>query len=544
MEIKKYSYNQLTQLSTKDSMYILSPQKLKSFYKWEAELSNFEEVIKAKSNHKIDREILVEVLSAQYKSFTNNDAQLKLIEQLKEDNTFTVTTAHQPSLLTGPLYYIFKIASVLNLAKQLRKLHPGQNFVPCFVTGGEDHDFEEIDHFQIFGNTLKWEGHSWKGGSVGQIDLSGLQSVIEELTEKLGINSFGTEWIKKEVVPILSKAKNYSEFARMLTHSLFGDQGLLVLSMDDARLKSKFLPVIKKEIFERPSEAIITQTQQELSGLGWKPQAHARNINFFYRTKNSRSRIVFEENKYQTVEGNNSWTKEELEKELEENPASFSPNVIMRPLFQESILPNLAYIGGGGEIAYWLERKSQFQYFGIPFPMLIRRNSALIVSHSLEKKLAKVNLDFNQLFAHPDDMVKSYLSSLGEDAYSLNDQKSGLGELMSSAIEKAKSADATLENFAKAEINKMQKSIETIEKKISKAIKKKEEVELNRLASIQSKLFPENGLQERKENIFQFINDYGIELLPRLIESLDPMKKEFTVFFMQAQDQQNQEQKK
>lgn len=540
MEIKKYTYDQITQLSLKDSMYILSPEKLKTFFNWDAKLDSFEHVMKAKSSQKIDRAILTEVLLEQYQNFENNHFQLKLIEQLKDDNTYTITTAHQPSLLTGPLYYIFKIASVINLSKQLAKLHPGNNFIPCFITGGEDHDFEEINHLQIFGKRIEWEDHSWQGGSVGQIDLNGLELVLDQLNEKLGNDSFGGTWLKKEIYPLLSTAKNYSEFARMLTHSLFGDKGLLVLSMDDPKLKSKFLPAIKKEIFDQPSEAAVKKTQDSLSELSWKPQAHPRNINFFYRSQNARSRIILEENLYKTVDGRKSWTRESLEVELDENPGDFSPNVIMRPLFQETILPNLAYIGGGGEIAYWLERKSQFEHFGVPYPMLVRRNSALIVHHRFEKKLAKSSLSFENFFVQPDDLVKSYLSSLGEDAYSLKSQKTGLEELMLEAIEKAKSADPTLENFALAEVSKMQKSIDTIEKKISKAIKRKEEVELNRLGNIQSKLFPENGLQERKENIFQFINDYGIGILDTLIETLDPMDKKFTVLFMQAEDQQNQ----
>lgn len=544
MEIKKYSYKQLTQLSHKDSMYILSPEKLKDYFKWDADLANFEQIIKIKADQKIDRSTLADVLTEQYKSFPNNGLQLKFIKQLKEDKTFTVTTAHQPSVFTGPLYYIFKIASVLNLSRQLKEKYPSYNFIPCFVTGGEDHDFEEIDHLSVFGNELKWEDHSWTGGSVGKVDLLGLDTLLDQLCGKLGDHSYGSNWLKAEIQPLISKAENYSQFARMLTHALFGKHGLLVLSMDEIKLKSLFSSVTRKEIFERPSEKLIQETQEGLSSLNWKPQAHARPINFFFRTENSRSRIVFEEGKYKTADESHSWTAEELENEINSNPRAFSPNVVMRPLFQESILPNLAYIGGGGEIAYWMERKSQFEHFDIPFPMLIRRNSALIVPHSMEKKLNKSSLSFEHFFSHPDTLVKSYLASMGEDAYTLTKQKTGLDELMNEAVEKAKSADPTLENFTRAEITKMQKSIETIEKKISKAIKRKEEVELNRLSKIQTKLFPNNGLQERKENIFQFINDYGIDLLSRLIDELNPLDKNFAVFFMQAQDQQTLEQKK
>ena len=544
MEIKKYSYDQLTQLSDKDSMYILTPEKLKSFFKWEASIDKFPEIIQAKKKQNINRSVLADALAEQYKTFKDNTTQLELIDKLRETNSFTVTTAHQPSLFTGPLYYIFKIASVINLSRQLNQKYTEYNFIPCFITGGEDHDFEEINHLSVFGKKMIWETNGWKGGSVGQMNLEGLEELLDQLCEILGTNNYGSHWLRDNIHSLIGSSKNYSEFARKLTHALFGNHGLLILSMDDRRLKELYIPIIEKEIFESPSEDLIQSTQEKLSHLSWKSQAHARHINFFYRTKNQRSRIVFENDSYKTVDGQNSWTKLELEGEIKSNPDSFSPNVIMRPLYQESILPNLAYIGGGGEIAYWLERMSQFEHFEVPFPMLIRRNSAVIVPHSMSKQLNKQSLAFESYFVHPDNLVKLYLADKGEDAYSLNDQKEGLEELMANAITKAKSADPTLESFAMAEVTKMYKSIETIEKKISKAIKRKEEVDLNRISKIQDKLFPSNGLQERKENIFQFINDYGIDFLTKLIDELNPLEKKFTAFFMQAHDLSNQELKK
>jgi len=484
------------------------------------------------------------VLKDQYGAFANVDKQLKLIELLKDSSTFTVTTAHQPSLLTGPLYYIFKIASVINLSRKLKVRYPQHDFIPCFITGGEDHDFEEINHLQLFNQEIVWETESWKGGSVGQLDTAGLDAVIDQVTEKLGANTIGTQWLKEKIKPLVASSKNYSEFARALTHTIFGEHGILILSMDDARLKALFKPIIKKEIFTKASENLIQKTQEDLNALGWKPQAHARNINFFYRSGDLRTRIVFENDQYGTVEGSYSWTESELEKEIDNNPSAFSPNVVMRPLFQESILPNLAYIGGGGEIAYWLERKTQFEHFSVPLPMLIRRSSAMFVNHAVNKQLGKTSMSFEDYFQGPDDLVKLYMKSNNESAYSLDDQKNGLKSLMEDAITKAKAADPTLEKFALAEVSKMEKGIETIEKKISKAIKRKEEVELNRMAKIQAKLFPGNGLQERKENFLQIINDHGFGILNEMIESLDPLEKKFTVFFMQSPHQQTQEQKK
>lgn len=540
MEIKKYSYDLLSHLSFKDQLYIKEPHKLKNFFAWDANIESFKGIIEAKKHQAIDRTTLVEVLKEQYQAFANTSEQLKLIDLLKEENTFTVTTAHQPSLLTGPLYYIFKIASAINLSRNLKSQYPQYHFVPLFITGGEDHDFEEINHLRLFNTEISWESKNWKGGSVGQLSTDGLTEVIDQAKEKLGKNTKGSEWLESEIAPLVSKSKNYSEFARAITHKIFGEHGIVILSMDDARLKKQFTPIIKKEIFNHASEAIIQKTQESLQELGWKPQAHARNINFFYRSQDARIRIVFEDGKFSTVDRSKNWTKEALENEIDINPNAFSPNVVMRPLFQESILPNLAYIGGGGEIAYWLERKAQFEHFDVPFPMLIRRSSGMFVNHSVNKQIGKTSMAFEDYFQAPDDLVKLYMKSMNESAYSLNDQKEGLKTLMEDAIYKAKAADPTLEKVALAELSKMEKGIETIEKKISKAIKRKEEVELNRMSKIQQKLFPDNGLQERKENFLEVINDYGFEILHEMIKTLDPLDKRFTVFFMPSPHQKEQ----
>ncbi len=544
MDIKKYNYNQLTQLSLKDKMYILETERLKDYYSVKPELANFKSLIELKSKQSINRNVLAEVLKEQYESYSNTSNQLDLIDQLKSENTFTITTAHQPSLLTGPLYYIFKIASVINLSKQLKHNYPSYNFIPCFITGGEDHDFEEINHLSLFGKDIVWEDNDWDGGSVGQASTNGIDQVVSSISQILGQDSYIGKWLESKILPLLKTAKNYSEFARALTHELFGQEGILILSMDDERLKHLFIQHIKEEIFNQPSEELILNTQKELAKLGWKPQAHARNINFFYRTQKSRSRIIFDGLNFTTNDNKNNWTKDELETEIENNPGSFSPNVVMRPIYQESILPNLAYIGGGGEIAYWLERKVQFEYFKIPFPMLIRRNSAMIVSHSLQKLLMKNDIEFKNYFQQTDDLIKYYMSSKNQDSYSLEAQEMELQKIMGAAIEKAKNVDPTLEKFAQAEVAKMKKGIEAIEKKIHKAIKKKEEIELNRIAKVQNKLFPSKGLQERKENIFQYINDYGFGLITKLVKELNPLEKKFIVFFMQPLDLLNQEQKK
>ncbi len=529
MILKKYPYEQISHFSKKDLLYINLDPGLKDFYTWKPEIQSFKDVIAAKKNQDIDRHLLCEVLADQCSRFNNNEKSLKNIELLNKPNSFTIITAHQPSLLTGPLYYIFKIASAINLCATLANQHKEYNFIPLFITGGEDHDFEEINHLKVFKNKIQWETSEWNGGSVGKLNTENLEFVIEEVITLVGDKSEAGTWLKEETIPLTKESTNYSEFARHLTHKIFQKFGLVILSMDDPRLKKKFSHIIQQEVLEQKSQPLVEHTQNDLSKIGWKAQAHAREINFFYREQGQRLRIIREGETYGLQGAEKKWTKAEMAKEIEDNPGHFSPNVIMRPLYQESIIPNLAYIGGGGEIAYWLERKRQFEEFNLPFPVLIRRNSAMILSGHQSKILNKAekSLDF---FFHPkENLTNRFLESEVSQEISLADYRKEIEPITRAIIDKAKSADPTLEKFAKAELTKLQKSISAIEAKIKKAYKSKQEIHINRILKTHESIFPENSLQERKENIFPLINEYGWSLIDFLVENLDPLDRRLTV---------------
>lgn len=531
MRLKKYPYDTISHFSKKDLLYINLDPKLKDFYAWKPELESFKEIIDIKSKQDIDRPLLCSVLKEQYKVYHECEKSLQNIELLKESSTFTIITAHQPSLLTGPLYYIFKIASAINLCLSLKKKYHEFNFIPLFITGGEDHDFEEINHLRIFKNKVEWNNPDWKGGSVGKLKTESLDKVIQEVIELIGDKSMAGSWLKDQIIPLTKESSNYSEFARHLTHKIFAKFGLVILSMDDPELKRRFSKIIRQEVIEQQSQSLVEKTQNELSKIGWKAQAHAREINFFYQEEKQRLRIVHEDGIFGLLGANKKWNSSEMADEIENNPGKFSPNVVMRPLFQEYILPNLAYIGGGGEIAYWLERKRQFEHFAIPFPMLVRRNSAMIVTSHQSKSLKKSNQSLEFFFQPKDDLINRFLNANVSEEISLANFRKEIEPISKAIATQAKKADPTLEKFAKAELTKWQKSISAIEAKIKKAYKSKQEVHINRINKTQESLFPENGLQERKDNIFPLINEFGWNLIDFLVENLNPLERQMSVIY-------------
>jgi len=527
MNILHIPFDEVPQLSKRDKAYYREEENLRSFYNYSVDLESFQEVIRDKSKENINRDLIVEVLKEQYAQLDTSGRVGENIQKIKSQNTFTVITAHQPSLFTGPLYYIFKIISCINLAKQLNETYPAQQFVPVFITGGEDHDFEEANHAYLFGKKLEWQ--SGETGSVGKMKTKTILPVLEELKEILKDSENA-----QHIYTIMSKAilenELYADATIQMVHELFTKDGLVVLNMGHPKLKRQFIPIIKKEIFEQPSQKLVEKTTEKLEAVGFSGQAHARAINFFYLSDQIRERIVFENGKYQVLNTTLEFSATEMETEIDTYPERFSPNVVMRPLYEEYVLPNLAYIGGGGELAYWLERKSQFEYFGVNFPMLIRRNSAMWVDKSIFKKTEKLGLSICQLFQSEHELVKLFISKNATAELSLEEEKVELKAIFEKIAEKTAIIDKTLVKTVWAEHAKQLKSLENLENRIIRAEKQKHDSSLKQIKGLKEKLYPKNdGLQERYDNFMGFYLRYGEEFFDVLKANLDPLKKGFVV---------------
>ncbi len=526
MEICTIPFDQVPQLSEKDIAYTTSHQALQPFYKYKVDLDSFKKVINDKKDDDTDRELLHEVLEQQYEKLNTTQAVLDNIEALRHPDTFTVTTAHQPSLFTGPLYYIYKIISTINLAESLRGQYPDYRFVPLFISGGEDHDFEEVNHTYLFGKEITWEND--ESGAVGKMKTESLQPALEQLREILG-SSDRADKVYNMIHEAYTSHEYYGEATMHLVNELFKAYGLVIINMTNAPLKRRFIPIMREELIEQPSKALVETTTAQLEAAGFSGQAHAREINLFYLRDQLRNRIVEENGYYEVIDTDYRFSKEEILEELEQHPERFSPNVVMRPLYQELILPNLAYIGGGGEISYWLERQTQFEHFGINFPMLVRRNSALWIDKGSSKRMDKLELSIEDLFEDVEVLVKRYVKKHTENELSLSEEKRQLKEIFDQIIEKAKEIDKTLVKSTKSEHAKVINSMETLEGKLIRAEKNRHDIAINQIRSLKDKLFPEGGLQERYENFMNFYLRYGDEFFQVLKENLHPLEPGFVV---------------
>jgi uncharacterized protein YllA (UPF0747 family) len=223
------------------------------------------------------------------------------------------------------------------------------------------------------------------------------------------------------------------------------------------------------------------------------------------------------------------WNSSEIQKELLEYPERFSPNVIMRPLYQEVILPNLCYIGGGGELAYWFQLKAFFSEVNVPFPILLLRNSALIQTEKQSEKLQNLNISKDDIFLKRDTLINKKVREISNIDIDFSKQKKHLENQFEELYALAKQTDKSFLGAVKAQEVKQLKGLDNLEKRLLKAQKRKLSDQVSRMVDIQNELFPSGNLQERNTNFSEYYLEYGDSLISILIENLKPLRGEFII---------------
>ena len=506
--------------------YLDEHEALKPFYNNSVDIVSFEKVIEQRAQLPVERTILSEVLSQQYDNIQISESTQLNIHQLKNGNCFTVTTGHQLNLFTGPVYFIYKIVSAINLARALKIQYPSKDFVPVYWMATEDHDIEEVNHFNLFNK--RYELVKTQSGAVGRMRLDGIEELLSELKTDIGDRN-GAEELINLFTKYYNSSNTYDKAIKGIVNHLFGKYGLVIVDGDDGQLKSLMQEEFKSELLEKKNQLLISVTSESLSELGYKPQFNPREINLFYLKEDLRERIVFEDNKYKVLNTSVEFSETEILEELDYHPDRFSPNAAMRCLYQEKVLPNLAYIGGGGELAYWLQLKEMFKASNISFPTLVLRNSVLVVDGGSSKRLNKLGLTATDLFKDVDVLIKEYIKKTSEITLELREEEDRLEAVFNEIADKAKSIDPSMEPMVKAEFQKSIKALKNIEGRLIKAEKKKGEVAVGQITNLKEKLFPKGSLQERHDNMISLLLFYGEDVVEELLNQLNPLDKQFII---------------
>lgn len=509
--------------------YLAGKEDLEPYYGNEPSYDGFEKQIGLKSNF-AHRETLVASLKSQYGDLLQSSPKVASnIELLLQEGAFTVTTGHQLNIFTGPLYFIFKIATAIRLSQDLKAKFPEKEFIPVYWMASEDHDFAEINNTRVYGKKIVWDVPGISG--TGKMDTSSMEGVVRQYIGMLGLSENSTK-LAQIIEEAYLKGRNLADATRVLANAIFKEYGLVIVDADRKELKELFAPIIEEDILLEKSFQAISKTSEELEEKGFTTQVHARECNFFYLTDEFRERIVkLEDGRYEVLHQDIYFSEEELKQEIANHPERFSPNVVMRPLYQEVILPNLAYIGGGAEIVYWLQFKANFDQYRVPYPILIPRNSAMITDDSVASKIYRLDLTFKSIFKPVSTLQNEYVRRHTTHRLNLRDEWMEFNAIFDKIKLRAHKIDASLAPSTDAVKARLKKAINNLEKKLLKADKRNHAEALIQIERVKDKLFPNGGLQERSENFATLYVKYGDSLIKELIKHFNPLDFKFTILY-------------
>jgi bacillithiol biosynthesis cysteine-adding enzyme BshC len=485
-------------------------------------LENIRESIVQRKQTKTNRKALVSYLQDQYRNVPDSEKVSTAIQRLSEEKTYTITTAHQPNLLTGPLYFIYKIVHAISLADYCNQHIPDCHFVPVYYMGMEDADFSELNHFTVDGKKYQWATD--QSGAFGKMKVDkALTDIIDQLEAQISPLPYADTLIR-QIRVYYKEGKTIAQATFEWVHSLFSRYGLIVLLPDDKLIKAEFIFEMEDDLLNHSSFSILHSVQSSYPyPSDW--QANPRAINLFYMKDDVRERIEKEGDRFKVVNTSLVFTKEELLNELHSNPQHFSPNVMLRPLLQEKILPNLVYIGGAGELSYWFQLKKTFEHYQISYPLLVLRNSFVLMSEKLNIQFQKAGFNTCDIFKTADQLIASYvLQHSGKDLSM--DKEINQMELWFKEVElKASSTDATLKAHVGSLQRALLKKMKALEQKMLRAEKRRFQDMSRQIEKIRSAFFPSQQLQERQESMLGFYAKWGDIWIDQILQhsaALDP----------------------
>ncbi len=492
--------------------YLDQKPGLEPFYNVYPTIENAQTLMNQRADFDAEkRKTLVSVLKQQYGRISTPPDFSALLDA----KTFTVTTGHQLNIFTGPLYIIYKIVTTIKLARALQAAYPDHHFVPVYWMATEDHDFEEIASFHLFGQTHTWQGEH--PGAVGRLNPKELKSILKLIPEHPDL--FARAYLENETL---------TDAVRCYMHELFGKEGLICLDADNPDLKREFLPVIEKELIKPQSPDLVSKTTSLLTSRGYHTPLNARDINLFYLEGSIRERIVREGEIFKVMNTDLSFSEPEIIALADEHPEFFSPNVVLRPLYEETILPNLAYIGGPSEVPYWMQLKGVFDHYNVTFPMLIPRNFALYISQLQSCKIDKLGIDIEDLFLDEVALRRNYVARHSEKTLNLNSEKNIFNAMFDTIVEKAIAIDPTMEAAVKAEQTRLTHLLEHLENRLRKAEERNYASEIDQLLSLKNKLFPGGTAQERYDSLLSFYCRDTL-FIEKLFDAFEPLDFRYNV---------------
>lgn len=532
----KVEYRNLPDINDLFLDYISEPSKVEAFFNGSFSQSDaFVKVInQKKSNYpaeSLTRDVLCDILTEQNKLFGAGDKVFLNIERLRNEKTFAVVTGQQVGILTGNIYTLYKAINTFQLSNLLSEKYPDYQFVPIFWMETDDHDFLEVNSINILNSENKIQKISYlEGGQQQERYLKPISNIvfddsITKFIDELQVGFLETEFSHK-LINLIQECYQPGisfpiAFARFF-QSLLGDLGIILLNPADLKIKNLLIPVFEKELrnYPRSCESVI-----EISAVieqTYEPQVKPRPINLFFTHQGSRYVI---EPKTDGIFGlrnsRQKFSEDELFSILYTNPEYFSPNVVLRPITQDFLLPTVAYVAGPSEVAYFSQLKEVYSLFNVTMPIVYPRSSVTLVERRVASFFDKYELPLELFYEEGllrnkmmykvneikiEDIFADYFDEINAATYRLS--------------EKIEQIDKSLTDGLKNRKDRYLEIVENFQRKFLDVQAKLNETNVSKLQSYLNMLYPEGVLQERFFNVTYFINKYGFDFVTRLIDSI------------------------
>ncbi|MCC6817929.1 MAG: bacillithiol biosynthesis cysteine-adding enzyme BshC [Bacteroidia bacterium] len=503
-----FKLNDTKMLSSTTKAYVEKDQELLNILGQEHPFWNAQNALDGKRNFSDEkRNLLANKLFNQYSALSKksdvNNLVFKNIEALRNKNTYTVTTGQQLHLFIGPAFVIYKVLAVIDYCERYKNEFPENEFIPVYWLASEDHDFEEIKHTKIFKNQFSWSAEH--GGACGRIKTDSVQSIIDEIKNQVNLDDRQNQLIT-EIEEIYKNSETLSEATISLMNKYFGEYGLICIDADDKDFKSLFIEQMKTDILERKNKLLFDSLSEKLQYNGFSTQLNVREINFFYMSESGRKRIIFEQGKYKVIDSSMEFSPEEIENLIHTHPENFSPNAMLRPLYQETILPNMAYIGGNAEINYWIQLCNVMTSNNIAPPNLILRPSVWITSSKIAQWLEKRGIEPLQLLISekPSDLLKfaeNGTLNIENEILEFETFRKNIQNTVAQHISKE------LKSFVEAG-KQYEKALKLIDKSLQDHFMEKNAKDMDKLEDIRINYFNINSIQERTTSALELLIKY------------------------------------
>lgn len=470
---------------------------------------------------KYDRNTLLRVLNDQNRGFHSGIKTLANIDLLGNDNTFAVVTGQQLGFFGGPLYTIYKAITAVKLAQKLGSEYPEYNFVPVFWLEGEDHDFDEINKTKFINsaNELSMVEYLF-GGKPLERNIGATGTIVIDEHIEAFFQTIESGLPKSDFTPALTALlRGYYKqgstflkaFAGFLNH-IYEDSGIIYVNANNPELKKILTPLFQTEILANSETSkLVIQQSVELEE-NYHAQIKAKALNLFMFYKGGRHLIEpSDTGDYFLKNLRQRFTKDELLAIASETPEVLSPNVVMRPLCQDTLFPTVAYVAGPGEIAYYAQLKPVYAHFNVTMPIIYPRASITLIEEKVHKVLEKYSLELDDLFGEVEPVlakVSEQVSEVKVDAlFEMLDVK--IKEAVNEARFGIQQIDTTLNGVVDGTLGKFQQQLDVLKQKTQKAQQQKEEISLKQIRKASMNIFPYGNFQEREFSVVHYLNKYG-----------------------------------